>query len=835
MGAYLGAGATKRVCLSIDLQYDFLPGGSLAVPGGDQIFTPLGKLLGKKGLFTHLVLSQDWHLPGHASFASTYPGRQPFTPLTLPNETEQMLWPDHCLQGSRGAEIHPRFLEMVRAAGFDEQRVVQKGTALAIDSYSAFWDNNHEQETLLLAMLKTMGIEPNDPNVEIYVVGLALDYCVKFTALDAIQKAGFKNVFVIEDATRPVNLQDGEAAKVALRQAGVKIIHSDSLLGGEAHYPDLGAGSGSGSATTTTTNNNTNSSNNNAAANRGTQCPSVLVCYAGGQTGAAQIKSALAKRPRTLANRNEIINCQLLDLLAAGGEARLASPEDGAIVIMMETPQHTAAYEAAIMAVRLAGKQLIVVRWEQSIRLSDRAKGVLRNSTIMDAFRADSDPAFFTDAHAKSNAINALTCQLFHLLYPEPESRRNPQPGPFMTQPVPMSRFFQGQPAVFENMMILEGQPDPTDFTQAEAEEYVHQLSEYHHVTLGPEARRAAGIAEAARTFRWVYQSAMGTLADAENPDTGMQARLNLGRFGAFAYFSDEAGTQLLQVNAIAPGAGLFFERQPLRFLTKLGDPNLGQYAQGDKEILPFLLQGQCHDVTIPVMLHNTNVKRYLWLKPCTFAPHGGFGYEHDDGVVEVWLIANPDECERRYEQYTTFQARQAERRREEHTLTQQAMAAAVAAGSRSGASAPPGAREIALTECSICLGNPANALIVPGRGSKECHTAFCTECAKGFYLSHEHHCRGSGREGCSACLCPVCRQQITAKLRVETFPTPGGLCGACKINPINAAALHGEAGIAHLILCRSCAAARPLSCPAPGCRHAVTGTLNLGGLHAEE
>ncbi|WP_296256193.1 MULTISPECIES: bifunctional nicotinamidase/pyrazinamidase [unclassified Pseudomonas] len=178
----------RSVLLVIDMQYDFLPGGALAVAGGDTL-VPLINRLGAQ--FRNVVISQDWHPAEHISFASSHAGRQPFDSITLPCGP-QTLWPDHCIQGTRGAEMH---------AGLNlphVQLILRKGCNPGIDSYSAFVEADRTTQTGLAGYLKERGID------SVFVVGLALDYCVAWTALDA-RAAGF-NTWVITDACKPIDL-----------------------------------------------------------------------------------------------------------------------------------------------------------------------------------------------------------------------------------------------------------------------------------------------------------------------------------------------------------------------------------------------------------------------------------------------------------------------------------------------------------------------------------------------------------------------------------------------------------------------------------------------------
>ncbi|WP_025109924.1 bifunctional nicotinamidase/pyrazinamidase [Pseudomonas sp. H1h] len=203
----------RTALLVIDVQNDFTPGGRLAVPEGDLI-VPLINRLG--GLFKQVVIAQDWHPTGHASFASSHPGRKPYDVIQLPYG-EQTLWPEHCVQGTAGAEFHPK-LELPHA-----QLIIRKGCNPDIDSYSAFLEADRRTTTGLAGYLKERGIDT------VYMVGLALDFCVMFSALDA-RAAGF-NTFVLLDACRAID-RDGSlaAAMERMQTAGVGLIQSNQLI-----------------------------------------------------------------------------------------------------------------------------------------------------------------------------------------------------------------------------------------------------------------------------------------------------------------------------------------------------------------------------------------------------------------------------------------------------------------------------------------------------------------------------------------------------------------------------------------------------------------------------
>lgn len=201
------------VLLIVDVQNDFIPGGALAVSGGDEIVPLINRI---QENFEHVVATQDFHPADHGSFAVHHPGKSPGEQIILEG-LPQTLWPVHCVQGSEGAEFHPDLSREKWKAIF------QKGKNKQVDSYSGFFDNARRGDTGLGSYLKENGVQ------KVYVCGLALDYCVKFTALDS-NDLGFET-YLIQDATRAVNLkpEDGEIAKEELRKAGVKIINSQDI------------------------------------------------------------------------------------------------------------------------------------------------------------------------------------------------------------------------------------------------------------------------------------------------------------------------------------------------------------------------------------------------------------------------------------------------------------------------------------------------------------------------------------------------------------------------------------------------------------------------------
>lgn len=176
-----------RALLLIDIQNDFLPGGSLAVPGGDQIIPVVNEV---QKSFDLVVATQDWHPQSHKSFASSHEGKRVFEHIDL-NGLPQVLWPDHCVQGTKGADF---------SAGVNWDRteaIFRKGMAPEIDSYSGFYDNGHLKTTGLADYLRGKGV------TSVYIAGLAGDYCVFFSAKDALAE-GFQT-YVIEDATKPIS------------------------------------------------------------------------------------------------------------------------------------------------------------------------------------------------------------------------------------------------------------------------------------------------------------------------------------------------------------------------------------------------------------------------------------------------------------------------------------------------------------------------------------------------------------------------------------------------------------------------------------------------------
>jgi nicotinamidase/pyrazinamidase len=204
----------KRALVLVDLQNDFIPGGSLAVREGDAVI-PVANAVQKKK-FDLILATQDWHPKDHGSFASNHRGKHPGDMIEL-GGLQQVLWPDHCVQGSRGAEFHP-VLDRARVT-----KVFRKGTDKEIDSYSTFFDNAHRKSTGLGEYLQEQKV------TDVYLLGLATDYCVKYSALDAV-KLGFKTHVVI-DGCRGVELKRGDTQSAIdeMQRAGVEIVTSGEL------------------------------------------------------------------------------------------------------------------------------------------------------------------------------------------------------------------------------------------------------------------------------------------------------------------------------------------------------------------------------------------------------------------------------------------------------------------------------------------------------------------------------------------------------------------------------------------------------------------------------
>ncbi len=198
------------VLIVVDVQNDFLPGGALAVPHGDEILPLVNQLAGK---FEHVILTQDWHPAGHISFASSHAGKAPYDMIDLPYGP-QILWPDHCIQGTQGAALSEA-LDIPKA-----ELILRKGYHPDTDSYSAFAEANRKTRTGLTGYLKERGF------LKVFCVGLATDFCVSWTALDALD-AGFHS-FVIEDACRAIDNNGSlDAARKQWQERGIEIVSMD--------------------------------------------------------------------------------------------------------------------------------------------------------------------------------------------------------------------------------------------------------------------------------------------------------------------------------------------------------------------------------------------------------------------------------------------------------------------------------------------------------------------------------------------------------------------------------------------------------------------------------
>jgi len=198
---------TQEALIVIDVQNDFCPGGALGVAGGDEIVPLVNRLITNS---SHVILTQDWHAPGHQSFASSHPNCAPFSQKLMPYGM-QTLWPDHCLAGSHGAHFHEDLITHTA------RLILRKGTHLEIDSYSAFFDNDHKTSTGLCGYLQECGIK------KLTFCGLATDFCVAWSALDAV-RLGFQASAVL-GACRAIDLDDSlNTALHSLRESGVELL-----------------------------------------------------------------------------------------------------------------------------------------------------------------------------------------------------------------------------------------------------------------------------------------------------------------------------------------------------------------------------------------------------------------------------------------------------------------------------------------------------------------------------------------------------------------------------------------------------------------------------------
>ena len=202
---------TYDCLIIIDVQNDFCAGGALEVPDGDAVVDVINNLSRK---FEHRLLTQDWHPAGHSSFASSHPGKSPFEVISM-NYGDQVLWPDHCVQGSTGADFHKNLV--VNGA----EMIIRKGFRTAIDSYSAFFENDQSTPTGLTGYLRTRGFR------KLFIAGLATDFCAAYSALDA-RAEGFE-VNLVEDACRAIDLDGSLAAAMDKMEAAgvVRVVSSD--------------------------------------------------------------------------------------------------------------------------------------------------------------------------------------------------------------------------------------------------------------------------------------------------------------------------------------------------------------------------------------------------------------------------------------------------------------------------------------------------------------------------------------------------------------------------------------------------------------------------------
>lgn len=201
-----------KTLVIIDVQNDFMPGGALAVPNGDEIVPLVNSL---QEYFDLVIATQDWHPSKHASFASSYEGKNVFETIQL-GELDQVLWPDHCIRNSKGAEFHPDL-----ETG-DVEAIFRKGTDPEIDSYSGFYDNAQLKSTGLAEYLREKGA------TELYFCGLAGDYCVYYSIMDAL-KEGFPATLV-EDATRAIDVEAFERSKQDILESGGEVVSSKGIL-----------------------------------------------------------------------------------------------------------------------------------------------------------------------------------------------------------------------------------------------------------------------------------------------------------------------------------------------------------------------------------------------------------------------------------------------------------------------------------------------------------------------------------------------------------------------------------------------------------------------------
>ncbi len=204
----------RDVLIVTDVQNDFCPGGALAVPLGDEVIAPIHRVAPR---FEHIIFTQDWHPPNHSSFAASHPGKHPFETIELAYGA-QTLWPPHCVQGSMGAEFHPA-LDLPQA-----ELVLRKGFRVHVDSYSAFFENDRVTPTGLASYLRERDLK------RVFLAGLAYDYCVGYSALDA-RRLGLP-AFVLRDACRAIDLGGSVAViEAGFAKAGVAVIEAAQLTG----------------------------------------------------------------------------------------------------------------------------------------------------------------------------------------------------------------------------------------------------------------------------------------------------------------------------------------------------------------------------------------------------------------------------------------------------------------------------------------------------------------------------------------------------------------------------------------------------------------------------
>jgi nicotinamidase/pyrazinamidase len=204
----------RDVLLAVDVQNDFCPGGGLAIPQGDQV-VPVINALARK--FAHVVLTQDWHPAGHLSFASSHPGKQPFEFIEVAYGS-QILWPDHCVQGTRGAAFRDDF-SITHA-----ELIIRKGYHRDIDSYSTFYENDRKTPTGLTGYLRERGFR------RVFLAGLAFDFCVRYSAEDA-HREGFETV-VVEDGCCAIDMNgSAEETRALFKKLGIRCINADAIAG----------------------------------------------------------------------------------------------------------------------------------------------------------------------------------------------------------------------------------------------------------------------------------------------------------------------------------------------------------------------------------------------------------------------------------------------------------------------------------------------------------------------------------------------------------------------------------------------------------------------------